>query len=83
MSFRTKNYLIVIALMLAAGEIGFEGGKMRGLNEARELGTPLTIEQVCISLGQTAKRGSNDAITSTFESIGCCYNDGLPEPKGC
>ena len=41
------------------------------------------VERVCVELGNKAKRGQETYYTKAFEAMGCCYNDGLREPKGC
>jgi hypothetical protein len=45
----------------------------------------IQIEKTCIELGKSARRelGKSDRDTDLFETLGCCYNDGLTEPKGC
>lgn len=45
-----------------------------------------TIEQQCIDLsdeGVFRPPWFADQVTLDFETMGCCYNDGLTEPKGC
>lgn len=41
------------------------------------------VENTCIELGKSAKRGLKSRDTELFEGLGCCYNDGLKEPLGC
>lgn len=44
-------------------------------------------EGECISLakdvGVSRPPMALDLVTQDFETMGCCYNDGLKEPRGC
>ncbi len=67
----------LIALTNESARLKFETERLKF--RAHDIGAELE----CVRLGTDAKRGDHGPITSVFETLGCCWNDGGVEPAGC